>query len=279
MLQCSTTNLLQLPRDLMDWLSRITVRAKLMLLLLVFSVGMVGVSLAGWMALSRTVSTAQSLVESEVAAVRTLGEIRAGVGNMRRFEKDMFLNLSYEEDLERYRISWKQQADGIRTAMAGIEDGLADQERAALQTMREGIANYEKVVETILVGISRGEVNDPWRANQLLEPSKADIRAADAALASVAESVNQRVDQAVAGMAELQRQALAWLLAGAASALGASLGLGYLIAQRVATPLQRAVQVIERVASGDLSQAVIHRGTDETARLLAGVAAMQGSLS
>jgi methyl-accepting chemotaxis protein len=263
----------------MDWLSRISVRAKLLLLLLAFSTGMVGVALAGWVALSRTVATAQSLVETEVTSVRTLGEIRSGVGNMRRFEKDMFLNLADEEDLERYRLNWKKQADGLRSSLTAIEGNLDEQERASLQTMRTGIANYEKVVESILVGISRGEVNDPWRANQLLEPSKGDIRAADGALADIAESVNQRVDRAAEAMEELRRQTLVWLVAGASAALMVSLVLGYVISHRISGPLQHAVLALDRVASGDLSQPLTHHGQDEPARLFAGMAAMQTSLS
>jgi hypothetical protein len=179
-----------------SWLSRIPVRANLLLLLLVFSSGIADVALAGWVALSRMLVTAQHPVETEFTSATTLGEIRTGVGNMRHFEKDWFLNLAHEDDVERYRLSRREQAESVRSPLTSIEPQLHENERTSLQKTRSGIADYEKVVESVLVGISRGEVNDPWRANQLLEPSKGDTRAADGALAEIAESLNRRVDRA-----------------------------------------------------------------------------------
>lgn len=262
----------------MQWMNHISVKAKLGLLLVLFSLGIVGVAITGWLSLNRAVATSQALVETEVGAVRTLGEIRSAVGNMRRFEKDLFLNLADEEALLRYEKSWKEQIVSTRKSMADIKPTLETTEQEALMRMETGLSGYQKAVEGIVAGIQRGEVNDPWRANQLMEPSKADIRAADGALSDIGKSVAARVDAAVDHLAVLQRQALVWMATVAISILVLSVGMGYLIAMRIARPLQAAVSAIERVAAGDLSQPVQHPGKDETARVLAGIAHMQSAL-
>jgi methyl-accepting chemotaxis protein len=262
----------------MQWMSRISVKAKLALLLVISSLGIVSISFTGWYSLRSAVATSEALVATEVGAVSALGDIRSAVGNTRRFEKDLFLNLADDEALTRYVKSWKEQLALARSSMVEIKPLLQPTEQAALQRMEAGLGNYQKSVENIVVGIERGEVNDPWRANSLMEPSKADVRAADSALAEISASVTERVQGAVVTLSEFQQRALTWMLVTACSVLLLSVSLGYLIATRIVRPLQHAVSAMERVAKGDLTHPVQYVGNDETARVLAGIEQMQSSL-
>lgn len=262
----------------MQWLTNVSVRAKLLLLLAICVTGTLGVSVAGWYSLNHAVETSQAMVTNEVAAVRTLGGVRASIGNMRRYEKDLFLNLADEEALLRYVASWKQQLAETRSLMEQIHPLLRSDEQSALQQMQTSLTGYAAAVEKIVVGIERGEVNDPWRANQLMEPSKADIRTADKALSDIGNSVERRVNEAVSTLARLKSQAVMLIVAIAMASVLLAIGFGYVISQRITVPLQAAVEAVERVSQGDLSRSVTAHGQDETARVLAGIARMQDSL-
>jgi methyl-accepting chemotaxis protein len=262
----------------MKWMNHISVKAKLALLLLISSLGIVGIAVSGWLSLRSAVATSQSLIQTEVGAVRALGEIRSGVGNTRRFEKDLFLNLADEEAFARYIDSWAKQLADTRQSMNVIHPLLQQAEQDALVRMEAGLAGYQKAVEAIIKGIERGEVNDPWRANALMEPSKADVRAADAALTEISNSVTTRVNQVAEQMARLQEKSILWLTIAGSFVLLLSVGIGHLVALRIVRPLQQAVTAIEQVAQGDLSHPLHHEGTDETARVLSGVERMRTSL-
>ena len=155
----------------MKWMNHISVKAKLALLLLISSLGIVVIAVSGWVSLRSAVATSQSLIQTEVGAVRALGDIRSGVGNTRRFEKDLFLNLADEEAFTRYIDSCGKQLTDTRQSMNIIHPLLQPAEQDALVRMEAGLAGYQKAVEAIIKGIERGEVNVPWRANALMQPS------------------------------------------------------------------------------------------------------------
>jgi methyl-accepting chemotaxis protein len=262
----------------MSLLSRISVGAKLAVLVSVFTVGLLALATASVGTLGHLVTTATTMVRDDVAAVRALGDMRGAVGNLRRYEKDMFLNMSEEADLKRYHAAWRKELDSAQSQLKQLSTGLIGGERNAAERMATGLAGYGRAVEGVVQQIAVGKVNDPWGANKAMEPSKADIRAADKAFAELGDAVLKRVDEQVVEMQALQRRARWWLAAALAVVLAVGLPLAWVITRRITLPLQHTVRVVERVAAGDLSGSVTAQGEDETARVLRGIAQMQRSL-
>ena len=160
----------------MNWISHISTRAKLILLVGVCALGILMVAITALRGLQQAIGSGEQLAQQEVSTMQVLGELRANVGNMRRLEKDMFLNLADEETLNLDHKLWREQVALGDQRIAELRPLLSPEEQLQADNLLAALASYAKVVESIHVGITRGEVNDPWRANQALEPTLAQVR-------------------------------------------------------------------------------------------------------
>jgi methyl-accepting chemotaxis protein-1 (serine sensor receptor) len=105
-----------------------------------------------------------------------------------------------------------------------------------------------------------------------------ELEAADG-LEDLVKIMRDEADKAVADARAKASRALAWSLGVIAiSTLIALFGCAVLITRTVARPLERAVNVVDRVAAGDLSVRVESNSRDETGRLLTGLVKMRDAL-
>ncbi|WP_291087679.1 methyl-accepting chemotaxis protein [Hydrogenophaga sp.] len=262
----------------MNWISHISTRAKLILLVGVCALGILMVAITALRGLQQAIGSGEQLAQQEVSTVQVLGELRANVGNMRRLEKDMFLNLADEETLNLDHKWWREQVDLGNQRIAELRPLLSTEEQLQADNLLAALAGYAKVVESIHVGITRGEVNDPWRANQALEPALVQVRSVDEALSNIGSKVSERVTATVTRLSVIQRSALQLTVVVSVASLGVMLVLGYAIGQRIILPLASAAAAIECVARGDLGTRVSPGGSDEMGRVLAGIQRMQDNL-
>ena len=262
----------------MNWLSRISVVAKLTTIVGIALVALAAIAVNGLLSLYQAEQTATELMDQELAAVQRLGEARASVGNMRRYEKDMFLNMGDENAVEDYLKRWRNEVEDGATLMQASAALLAEPQRLQVDIMLAGLGKYRLGLEGLVQQINTGKVNDPWAANKAMEPLKSDIRAMDKALDALSDVVAQRVQLRRTKIASDLRQHLIGdgLLMTAAVALLVS--MAWLIGRSITQPLALAMAAMRRVAAGDLTQDITTQGGDELAAMLQQLALTQDAL-
>lgn len=262
----------------MTWLNYLSVRAKLAALVCVLAAGMLVVAGVSLWSTHRAVEAGYVILRAELGAVQGLGSVRAGIANMRRYEKDMFLNLGDDVKVAQYHRLWQQQGEGAVERLGAVREHLEGGDGAAVDAMAAGLAGYRRAVENILEQVRTGGIHDPWGANAAMEPAKGDIRAADQAFDAITASVSSRSAARLAQLSRLERQA-SWVTVGMTTCtLLLGVALAWAIAMRIVRPLQQAVMAARRVATGDLGVQIVPVGRDETAQLLAALQDMQGAL-
>ena len=261
-------------------LSDFTIKARLFALAALAVLAMLVIGLQGLHSLSQSKAEFVHYVDNDVESLTQLAGIRAGVGNLRRYEKDLLINLADAKAVERYRKEWTETFDKVSTSLSSIAklDVPAEVKKMPDELQKE-LQDYRGGFSGILDRLSKGEFADTPTANQAMEPLKGPVRAMDKTLAEMTEAIDRHSAAQVALLDEHEkaiRLDLTLVIVGAVLLLAAYTAVNI---RSILAPLAHAVRTAERIASHDLSEPVKVEGRDETAALMRGVQGMQDSLA
>ncbi|MEO6278762.1 methyl-accepting chemotaxis protein [Roseateles sp.] len=261
-------------------LSDYTIKARLLALAAIAVLAMLGVGLQGLRSLSQNQAEFAHYVENDVEALTHLAGVRAGVGNLRRYEKDMLINLADAKAAERYRKEWSDTFDKTADSLGrmGKLDMPADLRRMP-EDLLKALQDYRSGFSGIADRVAKGEFTDTAAANHAMEPVKGPVRAVDKALNEMTATVDKHSAARVAQLAEREAVIRRNLVIVIVIAVLLLVGYTAVNIRSILAPLAYAVKAAERIAGQDLSQPVRVEGRDETAALLRGVQGMQDSLA
>ena len=153
---------------------------------------------------------------------------------------------------------------------------LADDERAAGDTLDQIWPTYISNSERIVAMMNGGQLEQA-RA-QLNSTNNELFRQARELIRVIIDSNNRQIQEGAAAAADLRSSALTWMISGIVLAFIIALIIGVLITRLITRPIAQAVESAQRIAKGDLTQAIITDRTDEAGKLLMALADMQGGL-
>ena len=190
---------------------------------------------------------------------------------LRRFEKDAFLNVGHEKELREYAVKWKKSHDAFLAELARVESKSEGDEKiqGAVRSAKSALGEYETALNQIREKIERGELKTPELANQAIIPHKPAIRSLEDSAAAIAAAADAGIVASRA--AQLQsirdggRRILLALLLGAV----VSVLVGFGVTRSILAPMRQVFAVadslsaasvqlagaVERVAAGSRIQA------------------------
>jgi methyl-accepting chemotaxis protein len=215
----------------------------------------------GYWGLQTIAATADRILVVDVAAADASGQAQAATANLRRFEKDYFLNVGDRQAEESYYEKWQNE----RETLQGYLDQLgrmalgADAERQ-IETMRAALDIYEDGFGKVREQIRVGALTTPQDANRAISPYKEAIRGLEdnarifrgENLAGTRDRVAQQRSQSSTVMVVL------FVVIVAFAAL-----IGFVIVRSVTVPVAAVVNIANTVARGDLTLDVkVDRGDE-----------------
>ncbi len=249
----------------MSGLVNFSIRIRLLILLAFSVIALLALGLFSAWTIQVGAGQAAGFIDVEFESVRALSTVRSAMGNARRYEKDLFLNMGDEKETERYTALWLSELKNIRVALAQARSVVQPSEAAFLDTMQHAVNNYAQGLKNIIGQLERGELHDPWAANAAMTPIKGDILQADTSLSELSEAVRQR--------ATLQREAFTttaarapWVVMVAAAVVSVLASLMALaIVKSILDPIRDLQMVATAWGKGDLTGQMETRGSDELA--------------
>jgi methyl-accepting chemotaxis protein len=260
-------------------LSDYTIKARLLALAALAVAAMLLVGLQGLRSLSQSKAEFTHFVANSVEALSQLAGVRAGVGNLRRYEKDLLINLADAKAVARYRKDWTETSDKVAVSLDKIAAlDVPDEIKRMPAELKKALQDYRGGFGAIMERVAKGEFADTAAANQAMEPVKGPVRSLDKALAEMTESIDKHSARQVALLDEHEAAIRRNLTLVVIAAMLLLLAYTAVNIRSILTPLAQAVKAAERIAGRDLSQPVRAEGRDETAALMRGVQSMQDSL-
>ena len=197
-------------------------------------------------------------------------QVRRLALELRRFEKDSFINLAARDKVADYRRRW----DSTRQSLAAtLEQGAALAGDSALREQyrdaRRALDGYASGFAAVAQRIADGELDGAAAANAAMGRYKDEVYRLDASAAAIDASALAQLEAAEQRAGVQARNARLGLLGFAVLAVLAAAVLALRITRSITAPLRDALEATRRLAEGDLTHAPQSRRQDETGRLLA----------
>jgi methyl-accepting chemotaxis protein len=214
------------------------------------------------------------VVKVDTKVVELAQRMRANINLMRRYEKDLFLNIGDAAAMAKYQKSWdeaKRLAKERMAELASLETDPKDtQVLAEITTQLEA---YAKGFASVVAGIQAGEVRTPAEANRAIGQFKTATHKAEAAITAYAVKQDGDIEKALKDMEAANKRGQI-LMTGVL--MVAFLGLGVfatLLIRSIRKPLQDIARLVTDMGQGEgnLTHRLAYSGQDELGDICAGV--------
>jgi methyl-accepting chemotaxis protein len=259
----------------------LSIRSRFYLVMSVVSVSLLVLGVWGWVSGLQVHQNASAIFTQSNTAAADIAALRESLSRMRRWESAaMAIGTSNTSQVEALIAQWKQEIQTVHTVAEKIRAnnaGYADITRL-LDSQDLLIKAYVAVMAPTLDQLQTAVIDG---LSALAYSAKAD------GTLKALETNTLQLVAAQHAVEVLSREQMA-SQSNAASLLRLGLvgftlllfvPLMWITLQSVCKPLDRAVAMARRIATGDLSEAIVVTGQDETAQLLGAIAAMQTALS
>ncbi|MBI6909446.1 methyl-accepting chemotaxis protein [Pseudomonas palleroniana] len=181
------------------------------------------------------------------------------------------------QDRERVRQDIAQELKRSQAAYATYRaTPLEDDERVAGDKLDQMWPTYISNSERIISLLDAGQIDQA--RTQLNTTNNELFRQARELIRIMVESNNRQIKEGAIAAEELRSSALTWMIGGILLAFIIAIIVGVLITRLITRPIAQAVESAQRIAQGDLTQAIITERTDEAGQLLMALSGMQGGL-
>lgn len=200
--------------------------------------------------------------------------------NLRRSEKDYFLNIGDSTAQAEYFKKWADEETRLQELLVKL-DALATtaEEKQSIKTMQSDLAAYQGGFAKVTDLLAKNKIRTPQEANKAIFDYKDEMHRMEAASLDLSQHHIAVMDGKEKINAALTAKVGSIMLISVLASVILGIIVSLFIARSITRPILEVVQVAERVSVGDLTSVIEQRGTDETGRLLASMQQMSKFLN
>jgi methyl-accepting chemotaxis protein len=230
---------------------------------------LIGIALSGYWGVTSVSNATVKMIRTDVNVSEHAERARANVVGLRRYEKDLYLNLGDKTKEEAYLKDWQEQHEHLAARMKDLElTVFLDKDKDVVKTMLSELANYDAGFKKVLGMITAGTVKTPQQANTAISEYKDQIHKLETASQDLAEEANKRVDAMEGDFLVKASRTNNIMFTLALIAVILSIVITLAITRSITTLVggepKKIAEMAQKVAAGDLTVNFETRGKTET---------------
>lgn len=179
-------------------LDRLSEGARLAIALGVMAVLVILVAFSGRLGLRHVEDTTQEILVRDAHISERALEARASTLQLRRYEKDYFLNLGDAKEQAAYLEKWKNARADLDSELTELDNLISsDADHETLKAMRDDLDTYSKGFDKVGAQVRSGEITTPQAANIAIRAYKDQIRKLETTAAALGGQSDFRMRERV----------------------------------------------------------------------------------
>ena len=235
------------------------------------------VAAAGFWGLSQMVSTVDTILKGDAKMMEYAADLESHTLNLRRFEKDVFLNVKDKDKVREYATKWQEAHREASDDVERLRTLVSKEDSEAIRTMGADLATYTTGFEGVLRGIEEGKITTSDAANEAISQYKDDIRRLDTTASEFARKNVVAMNAKGATVVDAERRTRLSLWVICITGIVVVFFLTIVITRSITTPILEVVELAKKLAEGQNDLDIPARGNDETGMLFAAMKKMVDS--
>ncbi|MHB8845938.1 MAG: methyl-accepting chemotaxis protein [Nitrospirota bacterium] len=223
------------------------------------------------------------LLEGDSHIAEHASRARANILGMRRFEKDIFINIGNPDKVAGYLKEWNEERESTNARLNDLEKYADKTDEAKdykeqVRTMRMEVANYETGFRKVLGQIESGAITTTQQANAAIGEYKDAIHKIEIQVKDLATYANKVMEEDLPKIESTTSQTTWIMMLISVFAIVAGIGAGIVITRSITVPVGIGAAVAKKLSEGDLNAEITVDSKDEIGRLMAAMKTMVDKL-
>lgn len=211
----------------------------------------------GYWAVDKSTTATTTMINGDAAVSEHAAKALADVIGMRRYEKDLYLNIGDKAKEDDYLKKWQEQHELVTKRLEDLGKVVTiEKEKEALATMKNELDAYNKGFATVYTLMGDGTLKTPAECNAAINEYKDSIHQLEKSAQELADGSNARMDGQGKSMGELAQNIAKTLAFLTIIGVILSIFISIIIARSITNPIKEVLMIAQRIAEGDRKSVV-----------------------
>ena len=238
----------------------------------------------GFWSITTSMHSVEDVVDNDLKLLKTAGDLEVMALTLRRYEKDLFLNIGKPEKQQKYLEQFKAVSDKTNNmldeaiSMAIAESNMPEDMKTAIQKSDQALHQYISGFLAIADEVLVDKYILPQDANEKINSNKENIYIFEEGISLLAIEAEKLIDQATDELTFAGQKTKTTIGIFILLGVVGSIVIGVTLSWMISKPVVEAVGFAKKIATGDLSNAITTARGDEIGDFLRALGEMSQQL-